>query len=76
MNFYYVLFIENGVLVFPQVLERSNLKGATGATPDIMLLPTLPPKEGGAKVKEASVVKSPLSSPPKHERHYIPNTKV
>ncbi|GIY16604.1 leucine-rich repeat-containing protein 7 [Caerostris darwini] len=50
---------------------------ATGATPDIMILPTLPPKEANAKVKEAAVIKpkSPLSSPLKHERHYIPNIK-
>ncbi|GIY63653.1 hypothetical protein CEXT_786151 [Caerostris extrusa] len=42
-----------------------------------MILPTLPPKEANAKVKEAAVIKpkSPLSSPLKHERHYIPNIK-
>ncbi|KAF8777221.1 Erbin like protein [Argiope bruennichi] len=65
-----------------EVIENSQVGDAveglhpTGATPDIMILPTLPPKES-SKVKEAAVIKprSPVSSPPKHERHYIPNIK-
>ncbi|GFY74520.1 leucine-rich repeat-containing protein 7 [Trichonephila inaurata madagascariensis] len=61
----------------PQTVDAAEGLHATGATPDIMILPTLPPKEANAKVKEAAVIKpkSPLSSPPKHERHYIPNIK-
>lgn len=51
---------------------------ATGATPDIMILSTGPPQDSNSKVKEAVVTKpkSPLASPPRHERHYIQNIKV
>ncbi|XP_054715521.1 erbin-like [Uloborus diversus] len=55
-------------------LKTENLH-ATGATPDIMILPNVPNQESNSQVKEAVVSKpkSPLASPSKHERHYIPN---
>ncbi|XP_042909223.1 uncharacterized protein [Parasteatoda tepidariorum] len=61
----------------PVVDENEGLH-ATGATPDIMILPTTVSNESNTPgVKEAVVArpKSPLTSPSKHERHYIPNVK-
>lgn len=62
-----------------QVPSKAEGLHATGATPDIMILPSGPPPDSNSKVVKEAVVtkpKSPLASPPRHERHYIQSVKV